>query len=428
MTIKQGFDFSNFTDECVKCGKCIPVCTIYQNSPDEITSPRGFNHLLSQYHKGNFKLDRQAKKIFETCFLCTNCVDVCPVDVPTDMVIEQVRRDIAEKFGIAWFKRIFFLLLRYRILFDIFSKLGFAFKTCFFKEMRDDALLPRFYLPIIKSQRLLPALAKKSFLNSYADHNDFTQGKPSCKVAVFIGCLANYNYTSTGHALMQILERLEVKVMIPKQQMCCSAPAYFTGDFKTVDFLVKKNIAYFEKFIDEVEAILVPEATCSSIMVHDWVRYLHDQPSWKARAAKIIKKIKMASVWLDAQSKLQDLLKKAKKQNLSFTYHDPCHAKKTQGVYDQPRNLLQNYELKPMSNPDRCCGFGGVTMQTENYELARKAGIPKAKMIRETKADFVSAECSACHMQITNALYQDKNKTQQFKHPLELIAKSLATV
>jgi len=35
---------------------------------------------------------------------------VCPNSLPTDMVIEEVRADIAKKFGIAWFKRAFFTL------------------------------------------------------------------------------------------------------------------------------------------------------------------------------------------------------------------------------------------------------------------------------------------------------------------------------
>jgi glycolate oxidase iron-sulfur subunit len=36
------FNFTQTSDECIKCGKCIPVCTIHQVNPDEATSPRGF--------------------------------------------------------------------------------------------------------------------------------------------------------------------------------------------------------------------------------------------------------------------------------------------------------------------------------------------------------------------------------------------------
>ena len=107
------------------------------------------------------------------------------------------------------------------------------------------------------------------------------------------------------------------------------------------------------------------------------------------------------------------------------TYHDPCHAKKMQGIHKEPRALLsQNYEIKEMSDPNRCCGFGGVTMQSEKYEFAKAAGMPKAAMIKDSKADIVSAECSACRMQITNSLERAEVDVK-FKNPIELIADAL---
>jgi len=77
-----------------------------------------------------------------------------------------------------------------------------------------------------------------------------------------------------------------------------------------------------------------------------------------------------------------------------------------------------------MSDPNVCCGFGGITIQTEKFHLAQKAGKLKANMIKETNSDFVAAECSACRIQITEALDKVESKTN-FKHPLELIAEVL---
>ena len=105
---KQLFEFTKISDECIKCGKCIPTCTVHQVNPDEVTSPRGFIELLGSYQRGELELDKSVKDIFESCFLCTNCVDICPNSLPTDMVIEEVRADIAKKYGIAWYKRAFF--------------------------------------------------------------------------------------------------------------------------------------------------------------------------------------------------------------------------------------------------------------------------------------------------------------------------------
>ena len=417
------FNFKEFTDPCIKCGKCIPVCTIHNVNADEVTSPRGFLDLLGAYQSDKLELDKNAKDIFESCFLCTNCVDVCPKSLPTDMVIEQVRADIAEKFGIAWFKKAFFYLLRHRTTMDILFKLGYVFQTCGFKIKSDiNSMKPRFSLPIIKKDRLLPSMSKTSFLNSYPELIEHGQKR---KVAIFIGCLANYNYTTIGDALVEILEALDIDVFIPKKQLCCGAPAYFTGDFKTVDNNAKKNIEYFESFMDNVEAIIIPEATCSAMISVDYEHFFHDQPEWLERAKNVKKKIFMATEWLHNETHLNSLLKSKERSDVTVTYHDPCHARKMQGIYQEPRNLItQNYDIKEMSDPNACCGFGGVTMQTEKYKFAKAAGLPKAAMIQKSEAQVVSAECSACRMQINNSM-DLADVDVEFKNPIELIADAL---
>ena len=425
------FNYTAISDDCVKCGKCKPVCTIFNINQDEATSPRGFIDLLGAYERDELELDQNAKDIFESCFLCTNCVEVCPNDLPTDMIIEQVRSDIAKKFGIAWYKRLFFWLLRHRKTMDMMSRMGWMFQTCALKlDTKKQSGLPRFSLPIVKKDRVLPFADMRSFLNKYpekifAKHKKVEESKKN-KVAIFIGCMSNYTYTNTGDSLVKILKRLELDIMIPKKQLCCGAPAYFTGAFDTVDYLAKNNIEYFETWIDEVDAVLIPEATCSAMISQDWEHYFHDQPEWKERAAKLSKKIFMATKWLDNNTDLKELLANSKKKiDTTVTYHDPCHAKKMQGVWEEPRNLLkQNYVLTEMSDPNRCCGFGGITMQTEKYEFSKAAGAPKAAMIKETKAQVVSAECSACRMQITNSLHI-ADVDVEFKNPIELIAEAL---
>jgi glycolate oxidase iron-sulfur subunit len=426
-SIEDIFNFSEISDACIKCGKCIPGCTIHQINPDETTSPRGFIDLLGAYHRGDLVLDRQAKDIFESCFLCTACTDVCPNSLPTDMVIEQVRADIADRYGIAWFKKVIFFLLEHRKVMDWVMKLGFMFKTCaFVEDEKQRGLKSRFSLPLMKKDRLIPSMMKTSFLNSYPEH--IPANKPKQKVAIFIGCLGNYNYDGIGKSLIEILEYLDIEVFIPKEQKCCGAPAYFTGAFDSVERMTKANIEYFETFMDEYDAMLIPEATCSAMVTHDWQIFFKNRnmPQWEKRAKEVTKKVYMATDWLYKHTNLKEILEqKGKKFDTLVTYHDPCHAKKVQGIYKEPRELLSpNYNMVEMSDASRCCGFGGVTMQTEKFHLAQAAGKPKAAMIEETKATYVSAECSACRVQISQALNENDSDIV-FKNPLELIAEAL---
>jgi len=339
----EKFDYTKISDDCVKCGKCKPVCTIFNINQDEATSPRGFIDLLGAYKRDELELDKNAKNIFESCFLCTNCVEVCPNDLPTDIIIEQVRSDIAKKYGISWYKRLFFFLLRHRKIMDLMSKLGYIFQTCALKidESKKSATL-RFSLPIVKKNRALPYANNISFLNKYPENIKVKEEEDKKeKVAIFIGCMSNYTYTNTGDSLVKILKKLNFDIFIPKKQLCCGAPAYFTGAFDTVDYLTKRNIEYFESWINNVDAVLIPEATCSAMINKDWEHFLHNQPNWKERAIKLSKKIFLATKYLENSTKLKDLLAKSgKKFEQIVTYHDPCHAKKMQGVWIEPREPL----------------------------------------------------------------------------------------
>ena len=96
-----------------------------------------------------------------------------------------------------------------------------------------------------------------------------------------------------------------------------------------------------------------------------------------------------------------------------------------QGIYSEPRELLsQIYDINEIGDSVSCCGFGGVTMQSENYALSRQIGLKRASQIISTNAHFVSAECSACKMQLNNALNLSDSNIR-CENWVELIAKAL---
>ncbi|WP_175403744.1 (Fe-S)-binding protein [Caminibacter mediatlanticus] len=419
------FKFSEISDMCIKCGKCIPECTIHRVNPDEATSPRGFLDILKGVEEGEIKIDKNFKDTVESCFLCNQCVEVCPNSLPTDFMIENARNLVAKKYGIAWWKRAFFFLLKNRWAYDLVSKLGFYFQTCGFKiEEEKKSIRSRFSLPMLHKGRLLPAFRKKTFLKKYPEKIEVKN--PKKRVAIFIGCLANYNYTEVGDSLVEILKFLDIEIFIPKKQSCCGAPAYFTGDFKTTEELIKRNIEYFESFINEVDAIICPEATCSAMLKKDYEEYIthHMDKSWLDRHKKIKQKLFGTTEWLYKYTDLEKRLSNINKTS-SVTYHDACHFGKVFGIKNEPRALISKVsELKEMSRPDVCCGFGGITIQSEKFDLAKKEGMIKANIIKEVDAEVVSAECSACRMQITEML--DKvGDNKKFLHPLEIIASKI---
>lgn len=418
---------------CVKCAKCVPTCTIYGINRDETTSPRGYLDLTDAYAKGRLLLDKQLKDSIESCFLCTTCVEQCPMHLPIDIVIQRTRVDIAKQYGIPFYKKVMFYLLGKRSVLNIVFSMGYYFNPCLFKNQNGFKKM-RFKLPNICDRVIIP-LNAKSFLQS---HHGFIaslnlkEGKKR-KVGIYIGCLSNYNYKNVGVSLLKILDKLGIDVLVPKRQECCGAPAFFSGDIANTTKLIKKNLNYLVPLLDDLEALLIPEATCAAMLLHDWRNALaieceiqgNDNSEYIKKLDILEKKTYMASKWLHDHTNLKEFLQNATKQEVSITYHDPCHARKTLNVYKEPRNLLQNFTLKEMKDCNVCCGFGGVTIQSEKYHLAKAVGDKKAMNIKQSNANIVSAECSACRMQIDDSM--DRNNVKAaFKHPLELIAECLA--
>ena len=448
-------ELQDIASACVKCGKCIPTCTTYQLHKDEVHSPRGFLESIYQYTQGNLALDASLQNALDTCFLCNHCVSSCPISLPIDGAIEQMRMRAKKSL----FKRFYFFLLRHRWCMDWVFRFVAFIPPCAFKGSGSGLLGLRFAKkPFLKryaryvGQGVVRSRAERSEIGQNRAGQSVvgrssTEGSERGKVGqkarleqnlkkqrvgIFIGCLGNYNYPSMGESLLKILEILGVEVLLPKQE-CCGAPAYFGGDLETSLLLVQRNIAHLESIINEVDAILMPEATCAAVMLKDWGKILQlgrAGEEWQARLSRLIPKMSMATPWLYHATALPVLLARCGKQDLTFTYHDPCHAAGVLGITQEPRALLgANYRFSPLEDSTRCCGFGGVGIQMGHSALARRAGERKADAILASGASVVSAECSACRVQITASLGKSPTKEKPaFAHPLELIAKALESL
>src|SRR5215467_12135758 len=76
--------------DCVHCGFCLPACPTYQLWGEEMDSPRGRIHLISQALAGA-QLTEAASAHFDRCLGCMACVPACPSGVRYDRLIEAAR-------------------------------------------------------------------------------------------------------------------------------------------------------------------------------------------------------------------------------------------------------------------------------------------------------------------------------------------------
>jgi glycolate oxidase iron-sulfur subunit len=111
------------------------------------------------------------------------------------------------------------------------------------------------------------------------------------------------------------------------------------------------------------------------------------------------------------------------KDPVTVAYHDPCHLKKTLGVFTEPRSLIKanpEYRLKEMSEPDRCCGLGG-NFNLQYYELSTNIGQLKLENIKASGCQVVATGCPACMLQFFDMLSKSGDPIL-VKHPVEIYA------
>ncbi len=398
-------------EKCVRCGKCRWVCPVFEQEQREPFVARGHFSLLEELRNRTIKPEgSRIKELLGKCILCTSCVEICPNDAPTDTIVELARYMIYQQNSLPLYKKLFFWLLKDRKRLDQAVSAAANASVIATQEKNGQKF------PFIK--RFFPKIAKKSLLRSLPKYP--TKGNTT--VALFASCLVNYSYQSVGYALVDILKKLGIGSVLPKEQLCCGAPAYFAGDFQTAAFLARGNIDLFEKINLPV---LLPEPTCASMIKYDYpklFRFLEDE-EYAKKAEKVSKLFYDPVFYLYHNSDLKERMKKS--VNLNITYHDPCHLAKTQKVIEEPRELISRTgaNIMEMSDPMRCCGNGG-TFSVDWRNLSLKIMDKKIDDIKNSGATTVVTGCSACMMQISEGLHRHR-QTTGIIHTLELINKAV---
>ena len=92
-----------------------------------------------------------------------------------------------------------------------------------------------------------------------------------------------------------------------------------------------------------------------------------------------------------------------------YTYHDPCYLGRHNGIYEDPRDVLdsipglQRVEMKRCRDRSFCCGGGGLALFYEAKEEQRM-GVRRVRMAAEAGANVIVTACPFCMVNIEDAI------------------------
>jgi glycolate oxidase iron-sulfur subunit len=363
--------------------------------------------LIKKILEGKTEFSENFQNLLFTCLLCETCTANCPSGLKTDRLMKAMRSEIQERLGPEWQKRMLgnFLGDKRRLPFFLFCE-----------RTRENLFSSRKGESDLLADSGIPRPGSKALRQQVPEVNPAPE--PRRKVLYFTGCATNYVYPNVGKSVIKVLNRLGMEVILPRGQMCCGLPLFQAGGRKEALKNIRENLKLFNR--KDVNAVVVDCAACGAALKKEYVLILEEMGEDAKPAEELAKKVADISQIL-ACSDLKELLKPVP---VRVTYHDPCHLGRSQGVREEPRDLLKRIpqlELVEMAGAEACCG-GGAALPWEHPEVASGISRNKVQSIRETRATVVASGCPWCRRQIGENLDQESIR---LLHPVELIAEAL---
>ena len=400
---------------CIRCGLCLAACPTYREYLTETASPRGRVALTRKGLEGELHLSPNLIEQMYSCFACMACNDICAVGIkPADLALSM--RYVQEQRQPKKWKQILFKGLLSKtgrlelatLPLRVYEKLGIrrlvyllGLNRLLPDRMRDlEAMLPR--IPQRPLRRILPEITE-------------AHGETRFHVGFFLGCAQSLLFADQSAATLRVLARNGCTVVAPKEIECCGMPARGYGRMDLVIEQARHNITVFEQH--DVDVIVTDCATCGSTL-KEYASLFSGDAEWADRAGAFRGKVRDISEFL-AQIPLK---KPDGRIEATVTYHDPCHLRRGQKLWREPRKLLSlidGLDFVEMKEADWCCGSAGSQLIT-HYDTSWKVLNRKLDNIEETEADIVASGCPGCRMQLHTGL-QRRGNSKRVVHPITLL-------
>ena len=102
-----------------------------------------------------------------------------------------------------------------------------------------------------------------------------------------------------------------------------------------------------------------------------------------------------------------------------ITYHDPCYLGRANGVYEAPREILQQLdadlvEMKRCKTNGLCCGAGGAQMFKEPEKGDKDINVERAEEALSLNPNIIAAGCPFCMTMLSDGVkhFEKENEVQ----------------
>ncbi|MEV0093664.1 (Fe-S)-binding protein [Streptomyces sp. NPDC050738] len=238
------------------------------------------------------------------------------------------------------------------------------------------------------------------------------------RVALFVTCVNDAVYPSTGIAVVKLLERLGVEVDFPPGQTCCGQPQFNTGYRRETEPLVRRMGRVFEGY----DHVVTPSGSCAAMVRDNYPRIARkgSDPQLQRVSDALVPRMYELTEFLVDVLGVTDV---GAYFPHTVTYHPSCHGLRMLGLGERPRKLLEavkGLELRELPGSEECCGFGG-TFAMKNSDVSVAMGEDKVRNAASTGAEVLCGADNSCLMHLGGLLHRQE-APQRALHLAEILA------
>jgi len=384
-------EIANSIKDCLRCGKCKPVCTTHVPQSNLLYSPRDKILATSALIEA-FLYEEQTRRgvsirhweefedVSDHCTVCHKCVTPCPVNIDFGDVSMNMR-NLLRKMDKRSFKpanraAMFFLNatdpttinLTRKAMVDLGYKaqrLGNAVLKGLAKEQSHNPPPTTGKAPVReqvihfvnkKMPGNLPKKTARALLDIEDDkvipiiRNPKVTNADTEAVFYFPGCGSERLFSQVGLATQAMLWEVGVQTVMPPGYLCCGYPQRGAGQFDKADKMVTDNRVLFHRMANtlnylDIKTVVVSCGTCYDSLAG----YEFDKIFPGCRIIDIHEYLLEKGVKLEGVT------------GTRYMYHDPCHTPmKLQDSIKTVNALVQTVDQVKIEKNDRCCGESGT--------------------------------------------------------------------
>jgi Fe-S oxidoreductase len=411
--IMQQSDIGAIADsvkDCLRCGKCKPVCATHVPRANLLYSPR--NKILAtsllveaflyeeQTRRGiSIKHWQEFEDVADHCTVCHKCLSPCPVKIDFGDVSMNMR-NLLRKMGQKSFRpgnRMAMMFLNatspetIKLMRMAMVDVGFKAQRAANNLLRGlanrqtakppatvgSAPLKQQVIHFInkkmpgglpkKTARALLDIEDKAYVPIIRDPKATTADTEA--VFYFPGCGSERLFSQVGLATQAMLWHAGVQTVLPPGYLCCGYPQRGSGQFDKAEKMITDNRVLFHRVANTLNYLDIKTVVVSCGTCYDQLQgYKFEDIFPGCRIVDIHEYLLEKGIKLDGSG--------------GYLYHDPCHSPMK---LQEPMKTVKALLGENVRKSERCCGESG-TLGVTRPDIATQVRFRKEEELKRDEA------------------------------------------